>query len=79
SAVPSIPDLLADPPPEHELRAALSGLQQQYGLDLELKLTRVQYLRTGPAGTVTGIRIRGAFVLHRGTPIEAGDLDLSVE
>ncbi|MGW6337059.1 hypothetical protein [Nocardia rhamnosiphila] len=79
SAVPGIPDLLADPPPEHELPAALSGLQQQYGLDLDLKLTRVQYLRTGPAGPVTGIRIRGAFVLHRKTPIEAGDLDLSIE
>ncbi|MGA6205884.1 LuxR C-terminal-related transcriptional regulator [Nocardia testacea] len=79
SAVPSIPDLLADPPPEHELRAALSGLQQQYGLDLDFELTRVQYLRTGPGGPVSGIRIRGAFVLHRTTPIEAGDLDLSIE
>ncbi|MEV4240537.1 hypothetical protein AB0J47_35765 [Nocardia sp. NPDC049737] len=79
SAVPAIPDLLAEYPPEHELLSRLSGLQQHYGLDLELVLTRVEYLRTGPRQVVSGVRIRGVFITHRGGPAEAGDLDLSIE
>jgi hypothetical protein len=79
SGVPTIADLLADPPAEHELLSALSGLQQQYGLDLDLKLTRVEYLRAGPGAPESGIRIRGVFILRRAAPVEAGGLDLSIE
>ncbi|MFR9771432.1 phosphotransferase family protein [Nocardia sp. SC052] len=78
SEVPAIPDLLAEPPAESELLPRLSGLQREYGLELELRLTRVNYLRTDDE-SISGIRIRGVFVSRGENPAEAGDLDLSIE
>ena len=79
SAVPAIPDILAEHLGEGELLTRLSGLQQKFGSGLELVLNRVEYLRTGPRGFVSGLRIRGVFVDRRGNPTEVGDLDLSIE
>ncbi|MEV3964174.1 hypothetical protein AB0M34_25340 [Nocardia sp. NPDC050193] len=91
SGVPTIPELLARSLAEPELLSELSGLQQQYGLDLDLKLTRVEYLRaarrdslqahgnTETEASWSGIRIRAVFILRRSAPIEAGDLDLRIE
>jgi hypothetical protein len=92
SAVPSIPKLLTEHLREDELLPKLSGLQQQYGPDLELVLSRVEYLRPDPGQFddradrsadepigVSGVRIRGVFVTRREGLAEVGDLDLSVE
>ncbi|MEV6341658.1 hypothetical protein AB0M12_43945 [Nocardia vinacea] len=79
SAVLSIPDLLAEHLAEHELLPRLSGLQQQFKSGIGLVLNRVEYLRTGPGQFVSGVRIRGAFVIQHENPAEVGDLDLSIE